>query len=599
MKRIVFTLACLLSVTSVNAAPIGGVVPGNTPASINRQYQDQYKDLQIERKYIKTTPDDIENEKIRQQKQKEYEEELERQRQEQVEKIGMSYNPQFLLTKINFVGNTVIKDKKLQKLCKGFVGQEVYLTDVMDLTLKISRYYQEKGFITSFAELPAQEIVDGVVTINIIESRIGSKTTRGQRWTRDFYANRVLLGGRYMNEGDVFNAKALQGSIKNINKSDYMRGGIGIERNSETNITDISLDLQDRFPISFDVSVDDFGRDNTGRHRVTLIAGMDNLTGFGDRIYGGPILSDKTTGVMAGYQIPINSYGTKLGFDFSNTSMSLGGPYKDLGVKGKFTTYSINLTHPIINNATTDLIARVAYDFISTDTVAHNFPTPVTLSDYNLNVLRASLSGLRDDKYGRWLGSVGSDFGFSSNQNISGGPQGMFYKLVASAARVQRLPKRCLGIIRVNGQYSPQSLYAAEQMFIGGAYSIRGYQPAELLGDYGVAGSFEVRTPIPFLRKILPQKFTFIDDKVRLVGFYDWGYIGVHNNAYNYPVNFIQSVGFGTSISITDNVIFQIGAGIPLGAKKLEETPIRMYFSINAEVDKIFLKPKDRTKTTL
>ena len=74
-----------------------------------------------------------------------------------------------------------------------------------------------------------------------------------------------------------------------------------------------------------------------------------------------------------------------------------------------------------------------------------------------------------------------------------------FFKVTAGATRVQRLFGRSMGIVRVNGQYSPNKLFAAEQMQMAGPYTLRGYQPAELIGDYGVTGTVEYRFPVPLL----------------------------------------------------------------------------------------------------
>ena len=53
-------------------------------------------------------------------------------------------------------------------------------------------------------------------------------------------------------------------------------------------------------------------------------------------------------------------------------------------------------------------------------------------------------------------------------------------------------------------------------MFIGGAYSIRGYQPSELIGDYGIAGSLELRTPIPGIKAIFPKKYEVLENLRRI-----------------------------------------------------------------------------------
>ena len=70
--------------------------------------------------------------------------------------------------------------------------------------------------------------------------------------------------------------------------------------------------------------------------------GMDNLTGLGDKIYGGTILSSGATGWMAGYSLPVSSYGTRLSFDFSDSHVRWAGLYKNLNVKGNAQSYFLN-----------------------------------------------------------------------------------------------------------------------------------------------------------------------------------------------------------------------------------------------------------------
>lgn len=219
------------------------------------------------------------------------------------------------------------------------------------------------------------------------------------------------------------------------------------------------------------------------------------------------------------------------------------------------------------------------------------------MSDYSLRVVRTSLNGLFDDKYGRTISNIGMDIGIGglgASENIHNVAESSFYKFVAMLARIQRLPKDCLGIFRINGQYSPQSLYPVEQMFIGGVYSVRGYQPNELIGDYGIGGSLELRTPIPGIKAIFPKKYEDeLARRIKFALFYDWGYVNSHKGNYDAPTNFLHSVGFGANINITNDISFRIGVGFPL-SKKLNEDSARLYFSLSSELDKVFMKPKAR-----
>ena len=583
MKRsILFALIASIVFGLQQISYAEGSFVGGEAGVINKQNLMQLKDEKIEKEIIETTETDIERENKIKEKESQ---------QKDVVEGNLIYNPKFKLNKVIFQGNTVFSDKKLQKLVKDKIGKEVYLEDIMNLTLEVSRLYHRKGYLTSFAYLDAQEIVDGVVKIDIKESRIVKKECAGNKWERDRYLNNFVLGGHGLNYGDVFNARTLQGAMKTINNSGYMRGSVALSKD-ENNDTEIKLNVEDRFPISLNMGWDDYGRNYTGRQRYTAILGINNLTGFGDKIYGGTILSTGTTGALAGYEIPVGRWGTKLGFEYSHSNMSMGGPYKNLGIDGTANDYILRLTQPIKSTATQEINFTAAFDWLDSKS-SSKIHGP--LSDYSLRVIRTSVNGIFDDKYGRTISNIGLDIGIGglgASNNIHNTAESSFYKVVAMLARIQKLPNDCLGIARINGQYTRQSLYPIEQMFLGGVYSIRGYQPSELLGDYGVGGSFELRTPIPGIKAIFPKKYeNELSRRIKFVLFYDWGYVNSHNSNYDAPTNFLHSVGFGTNINITDNIAFRIGVGFPM-SKKLNEESGRLYFSINSELDKVFLKPK-------
>ena len=502
-------------------------------------------------------------------------------------KDGVIYNPHFKVNQIIFEGNTRVSEAALNKLADDIIGQDIYFENLVKLATRITKYYQAKGFLTSYAFIPSQNIKNGVVTMCIVESKVDSIDIEGNRWARNWYLKNIVFGKKGLREGDIFNAKALQGALREINEENYINVQSIVSKQGDN--TELKLDVKDRFPLKFNFAWDDYGRKYTGVQRASFLLGLDNVTGIGDKIYGGAILSSHATGAMAGYSVPISPYGTRLSFDFSNSNIDLGGPYKFLNVKGKAQSYGLRVSHPLIRNAKTNLVAYTGIDFVNASTEAKALNT--TLSDYKLYVVRSGLHGMTDDKNGRWLGTLGVDVGLpGANHDTPGGPQDTFIKVVAGATRVQRLFGRTLGILRVNGQYTPNRLYTAEQMQIGGPYTLRGYQPAELIGDYGVTGTVEIRTPIPGLRYVLPNKLKFIDDRVRLAAFYDFGWVKEHNNLYDYPQNFLHSVGFGSYISLTDWMSLQLGVGFPIGHKYYSENTARFYFGLNSELDNLIPK---------
>ena len=491
MKKIKHLLLFLIAIwmwqLPANSAPTGVIETGGLGAGMFNQLQrdgsgvydtmqkDQIKRYNVEKNLISPV------EKIQ---TTEDEDKFEVDIQRDLEKDGVVYNPQFLVRKVKFEGNTKIKSKVLESIGSDVIDHEIYFEDLLTYALRISRYYQSKGYLTSYAYVPAQQIKDGVVTICIVESTVGDVEVTGNKWARTWYLKNVMMGRDGLREGTVFNARALQGALREMNEETYMQAQSTISKNGDD--TKIDLEVRDKFPLRFNFSWDDYGRTYTGVQRASFLLGLDNLTGFGDKIYGGTILSSGSTGVLAGYSIPVSPYGTRVSFDYSNSNISLGGPYKFLNVKGRSQSLGVRVTHPIIRNAKTDVVVYTGIDFVDADTYSKRLN--YTLSDYKLYVIRSGIRGIRDDKYGRWLGTLGVDVGLGGTSKLTTPSDSTFVKIVAGATRVHRLWGRVIGLVRVNGQYSPNKLFAVEQMQMGGPYTLRGYQPAELIGDYGVTG---------------------------------------------------------------------------------------------------------------
>ncbi len=570
-------VVCFLSMSQAQAniaTDMGGYNAGtfNTTQNLNTNYQ------KIDKSYVQSLDDVTKDEQI-------YDATVE----ENYSREGSIYNPHFLLEKINFEGNTVkdIKESDLQNLALEVLGEDIYFDELLEVCSKVTNLYRSKGYLTSYATVPPQRIVDGVATIKIVESKVGDMNIEGEKWTREWYLKHIIMGKAGLRQGDVFNAKNLQRAMKEINSEDYVQVQTEIEREKTGDEnTQITLNVRDRFPVNANVIYDDYGRSYTGAQRVSFLLGMHNLTGLGDKIYGGTAISSGSTGWMAGYSLPVSSYGTRLSFDFNDSHVRLGGPYKGMGVKGNAQSYFFKLTQPLVQTAKSDLFFYTGYDLVRANTTMAALGPGVNndIADYTLHVWRSGLYGMTDDSYGRWIGNLGIDFGMGGNSHVNASNSDTsFFKISGGATRVQRLTARTMGIVRANAMYSPNKLFAAEQFQIGGPYTLRGYQPAELIGDYGVSGTVEYRFPFPFLNH-LSQK---LDERVRLAVFYDFGLIGENGHVYNYPHEFLQSVGCGAYLSFTDWLTAQVGVGFPLGKKYYNESTARFYFSVNGDLDRL------------
>ena len=316
MKKQLCCLLALFSFLTVQEAKaIDAGLQGYEAGAFNKMEQSQINNYHLEKSYVQSLDHVTKDESI-------YDASVE----EHIAREGVLYNPHFLLEKINFEGNTAIPTEELEKLGLEVLGEDIFFDELLEVCSKVTNLYHSKGYLTSYATVPPQRIVDGVATIRIIESKVGDMNIEGEKWTREWYLRNIIMGKAGLREGDVFNAKNLQRAMKEINREDYVQVQTEVEREAEgEQNTAITLNVRDRFPVNLGFAYDDYGRSYTGAQRVSFLVGMDNLTGLGDKIYGGTILSDSATGWTAGYSLPVSPYGTRFSFDFTDSHVRLGG----------------------------------------------------------------------------------------------------------------------------------------------------------------------------------------------------------------------------------------------------------------------------------
>jgi hemolysin activation/secretion protein len=203
----------------------------------------------------------------------------------------------------------------------------------------------------------------------------------------------------------------------------------------------------------------------------------------------------------ASYQTPIGSNGLVFILDGNQSLTAPGLTLKLLDTQGKANTYSGSLQYPLIRSRSQDLTLDGGFVYLDSQTTLLNnnellyldHIRPVHLgATYNfadrfsgtnsfafhveqgLNILRAS-----NDPASLTVSRFGAD--------------AIFTKLNTQFAHLQPISSRFSLFALAQGQHSFSPLLSSEQFGFGGSQVGRGYDPAEILGDRGVAGSLELR----------------------------------------------------------------------------------------------------------
>ena len=82
------------------------------------------------------------------------------------------------MRRFTFAGNTLLPSAQLEPLVAGFLDRPLSFAELQLAPAAIANQYREAGWIVR-AYLPGQQIIDGVVTIQVVEAVFGGAQIEG------------------------------------------------------------------------------------------------------------------------------------------------------------------------------------------------------------------------------------------------------------------------------------------------------------------------------------------------------------------------------------------------------------------------------------
>lgn len=484
------------------------------------------------------------------------------------------------IKKINVIGVTLVSQKKIEEIIVSFENKELILRDLQMAADLITGVYRQKGYITSRAYLPPQKIEQGMLEIKVIEGITGDLEIKGNR----YFKTALLKEKITLKKGEPFNYNILRKNCSKINEHPDRTTRTMLMPGKEPGTTDIVLEVKDQLPIHIGFDWDNFGSRYIEKDRYRTTLTHNNLLGWEDILTLQYQLAEADTYWLTSlrYLLPITE-DLDLGFFVARTKLDLGREYKDLDARGKSRLYSIYLTQSLIEEESIDLSLNLGFDYKD----IFNFQLGDETSRDRLRIAKIGLDLDLTDNFGRTLITNEVDFGIpdvmgglkekdSSEQGTDAskghggsraGSGGEFIKDTLDLLRLQRMPFNSVLLWKNQFQFSPYILTAAEQFQIGGIVNVRGYPPAEVVGDRGYASTFEWSFPPYLIPKDINVPFSKAKfyDAFRIAALYDWATARLKRPSATEEKNkTLRSAGCGIRFNLPENFSLRLDFGWPL-----------------------------------
>ena len=491
----------------------------------------------------------------------------------------------FEVKRFEIQGNRSIDTKTLHALVEDKEGQSLTLRQLGELASTLTRYYHEHNYPLAVAIVPAQEVKEGVVTLQVLEASYGKVVLDNQSNLRSTLFNNSASP---LKSGELITGDNLNRTLLILNNIPGVNVNAEIKQGRAVGTSDLTIRATDAKWWRASISSSNSGSASIGRMRGNANLDLINPLGLGDVLS----ISGMTAGSgmnygRASYELLINGQGTRVGAAYSNLYYQLGQQYKSINAHGSSENVSAWVRHPLIRSMEMNLYAQAEIDQavlkdhidqISSKTDRTIDYGVLTLSGdrrdhlfsdgINLFSLSLSTGKLRfDDAYAKFID-------YHTTQS-----HGEFAKLNLNLTRMQQLGHQFSLYGNLAAQWTNSNLDSSQKMIIGGPYSVRAYDVSALSGDAGESVTLE-------LRKDLPSSI----GNLQAVAFYDAAHININHAPWRTGKNdaTLQGVGFGLSWQNSDLWSARISVANPVGNETKLLSPSSIGPRVWAELRKDF-----------
>ncbi len=472
----------------------------------------------------------------------------------------------FEITRFEVQGNTLLPPQAVDSLLLSYTGKQRDFGDVQRALEALEAAYHARGYNVVQVALPEQELNQGVVRFQVIETRLGKVRVEGNTVFGEANIRRSVPG---LQEGQSPNIAAVSSSLKLANENPSKKTTLQLQSGDKDDEVNALLKVADEKAWRIGASLDNNGNESTGESQLTLqfqhanIADLDHVLSMQ---YTTTLEKPSQISVYGvGYHIPLYALGDSVDLFASYSDVESGSVLAgilNLQVNGRGTVVGGRYNQNLRRKG--DYESRLTYGI-----------------DYKAFQNNVSLSGLQLGSdvtvhpvsvaySGNWSAS-GSEAGFSVTalHNVPGGDRGgstdfnnvrtgasaSYSILRYGAAYARALPNDWQMRFSLTGQHTSDALVPGEQFGAGGASSVRGFTERELSNDIGQVVNAELYTP-----NLCAQQS--IAGQCRVLAFYDAGHVRRNDPLAGEQIKAsISSIGLGLRLNIGKMLTMQMDYG--------------------------------------
>ena len=464
-----------------------------------------------------------------------------------------------VIKKIIIVGNTVFEEKELRNVLNLNIGDEISLTQLNKAKDKIDRYYIENGYISSGSLLLTQNLSEGKIEIQIVETVLSEILITGiDGLSKEYLKSQLPLIGEPLNSYEVVEYLA---TLKNNPLIRDIKGKI--VQNSFGQNT-LFVEVIENDPVTLSVGVNNAYSPGIGSFGGNASLTHRNLLGIQDRLTIEQSLTEGLSRTGASYSLPFNTQDGRVSFTYNNAdSRVVEEAVANFNITADYESFRLAIEQPVINNQNELFSLGIGIEHINSETFVLNdlsfaFTPGLTNGKSKSTILRLTQNYSQKGNTSLW--GISSQFNVGldvlDTTKTAMGIDGLFWSWLGSLQYFKSFDteNNSLFLASLNFQLTPDKLLPIEQFTVGGLGKVRGYRPNIGVGDNGVVGTLE-------LQFSLAESDSW--GKLSIGPFLDWGTVW-NNNRETTGSNSFLATGLSLQYRVRDFLELRLDYGFPL-----------------------------------
>ena len=487
-------------------------------------------------------------------------------------------------------GNSVLDTRAIEEAVYPFLGPQRTLQDIEGARDALQAAYQSRGYQSVYVELPEQQVADGVVYLQVSETRVGRVRVVGAKHYSPLEVREEVPA---LAEGAVPDFDKVQSQLAGLNRTPGRQVVPLVREGQRPGTMDVDLKVEDKKPWHVNLGLNNDHSADTESLRSVVSVGHDNLWQAGHQAsltwFTAPQNRDDAEVWSGSYTVPFGERWSvqASGYQSDSDVATVGGS----NVVGRGHSYGVALTYSLPPSASWSHALSVGVDFKdfeervelggSEDRVPLKY-APLTFSYNGFHFTERAQTGLglslvAGTRSFLGYGSDNDDFDYKRYLAKSS-----FGVLKGDINHTQGFDGDWQAGAKVGFQLASGPLVSNEQFSAGGATSVRGYLAAEATGDDGAMLSLEARTPS--LAGWLGKGAGEYLEEWRFYLFADAAHLRVQDAQLEQEDDFtLASVGVGSRLRLGEWLSGSVDWALPLrDGPNTDKHDSRVHFSVQA-----------------